>query len=202
MPAASPIRCAPITALPKQGVFCGGRAGVDLNQALIYAGYAQRFGNFSIGIAPVMSVQIFSAYGLNTFSAFGLSSDPSNVSDHSPAYSVGGGVRAGVLYHVTPDFSFGVEGSTPIWGTKFSDYSGLFAGGGSFNIPATIGGGLSYKLLPTFAMMVDYKHIFYSLVPSIGNPMAPIMLGSMGTANGPRVRLARRRHHRHRLRMA
>jgi long-chain fatty acid transport protein len=170
---------------PMQGVFCGGRAGVDLNQALIYGGYAQRFGNVSFGIAPVMSVQIFSAYGLGAFSAFGLSSDPSRVSDHSPAYSVGGGVRAGMLYHVTPDFSISIDGSTPIWSTKFQDYAGLFAGGGSFNIPATIAGGISYKILPTLAMMVDYKHIFYSLVPAVGNQMAPIWPGSMGTANGP-----------------
>lgn len=170
---------------PMQGVFCNGRAGVDLNQALIYGGYAQRFGNFSIGIAPVMSVQIFSAYGLGAFSAFGLSSDPANVSNHSPAYSVGGGVRGGVLYHVTPDFSLSIDGSTPVWSTKLQDYSGLFAGGGSFDIPATLGAGISYRLLPSFAVMVDYKHIFYSSVPSIGNQMAPINPGSMGTANGP-----------------
>ncbi|MCI4680686.1 outer membrane protein transport protein [Rhodoblastus acidophilus] len=170
---------------PLQGVFCGGRAGVDLNQALIYAGYAQRFGNLSFGIAPVLGVQIFSAYGIGAFSMFGLSSNPMNVSDHSPAYSVGGGVRAGMLYHVTPDFSLSVQGSTPIWSTPFHDYSGLFAGGGSFDVPATIGAGISYKLLPTLAMMIDYKHIFYSLVPSISNPMAPILPASLGTANGP-----------------
>ncbi len=171
--------------LPTQGVFCGGRAGVDLNQALIYGGYAQRFGNVSFGIAPVMSVQIFSAYGLGAFSAFGLSSNPMYVTDHSPAYSVGGGLRAGMLYHVAPDLSLSVQGSTPIWSTKFQNYSGLFAGGGSFDIPATIGGGVSYKIMPTLAMMVDYKHIFYSLSPAIGNAMSPIYPGTMGAPNGP-----------------
>ena len=170
---------------PMQGVFCNGRTGVDLNQALIYGGYAQRFGNVSFGIAPVMSVQVFSAYGLGAFSAFGLSSDPTNVSNHSPNYSVGGGIRAGMLYHVTPDFSLSIDGSTPIWNTKFQDYSGLFAGGGSLDIPATIAAGIAYKLMPTLTMMVDYKHIFYSLVPSIGNQMAPIYPGSMGLPNGP-----------------
>ena len=69
--------------------------------------------------------------------------------------------------------------------TKFQNYSGLFANGGSFDIPATIGAGISYKLLPTLAMMIDYKHIFYSLVPSIGNPMTPIYHGSMGWSNAP-----------------
>ena len=49
----------------------------------------------------------------------------------------------------------------------------------------TIAAGIAYKVMPTLTMMVDYKHIFYSLVPSISNQMAPIYPGSMGTANGP-----------------
>jgi len=171
--------------LPQQGVFCNGRAGVDLIQALIYAGYAQRFGNLSVGIAPVLGIQSFAAYGLNTFAAFGLSSDPLNVSNHSPSYAVGGGVRAGLLYQFSPALSVAVQGSTPIWSTNFKDYTGLFAGGGQFDIPGSIGAGVSYKVLPTLAVMVDWKHIFYSGVPAINNQMAPIYPGSLGTSNGP-----------------
>jgi long-chain fatty acid transport protein len=80
---------------PMQGVFCGGRAGVDLNQALISIGYAQRFGNLSVGVAPILAVQMFSAYGLGAMGMFGLSSNPAELTNHSPSYSVGGGVRAG-----------------------------------------------------------------------------------------------------------
>ncbi len=171
--------------LTKQGVFCGGRAGVDLNQGVIALGYAQRFGNLSIGIAPSLAMQVFSAYGLGAFSAFGLSSNGANVSDHSPNYSVGAGVRAGALYHVNEQFSVAAAGSTPIWMTRLANYSGLFAGNGRFDIPATIGAGLSYRVLPTLAVMLDYKHIFYSGVNSIGDGMYPIGLGSLGTAKGP-----------------
>ncbi len=171
--------------LTKQGVFCDGRAGVDLNQGLISFGYAQRFGNLSIGIAPTLAVQVFSAYGLGAFSAFGLSSNGADVSNHSPAYSVGGGVRAGALYHFNDQFSLSVTGSTPMWMSRMTDYSGLFAGSGSFDIPASIGAGLSYKVLPTLAVMADYKHIFYSGVHSISDAMIPIGLGSLGSANGP-----------------
>ncbi len=169
------------------GVFCGGRAGVDLNQGLISLGYAQRFGNLSIGIAPTMAVQVFSAYGLGAFNQFNLSSNPMTVSDHSPAYSVGAGVRAGALYHFNDQLSLAVTGSTPMWSTPFHDYSGLFAGGGNFDIPATIGAGLAYKVLPTLAVMLDWKHIFYSDVNSIGDQMTPLIPGSksLGTTNGP-----------------
>ncbi len=117
------------------GVFCGGRAGVDLIQTLISVGYAQRFGNLSLGIAPTMAVQTFSAYGLGAFGSFGLSSNPNELTDHSPSWAVGGGVRAGALYHVNEQFSVALSGSTPIWSSSFTNYSGLFAGGGSFDIP-------------------------------------------------------------------
>jgi long-chain fatty acid transport protein len=167
------------------GVFCNGRTGVDLNQGLIYLGYAHRFGNFELGIAPVLVIQSFSAYGLGAFSAFGLSSAPAFVSNHSPSYSVGAGVRAGAIYHFSDALSFSVQGSTPIWASNFANYQGLFAQGGNFNVPATVGAGLSYKVMPTLAVMLDYKHIFYSSVASISNQMAPITPFSLGTANGP-----------------
>ncbi|MGO8738825.1 OmpP1/FadL family transporter [Rhodoblastus sp.] len=170
---------------PQQGVFCGGRAGVDLNQGLIYVGYAQRFGNVDLGIAPVLAIQTFSAYGLGAFGAFGLSQSPNFVSDHSPSYSVGAGVRAGAIYHYSPALTFSVQGSTPIWTSNFANYQGLFAQGGSFDVPATIGAGLAYKFMPTFTVMLDYKHIFYSGVASISNAMAPIGIATMGSANGP-----------------
>lgn len=61
------------------GVFCGRNAGVDLNQAFITAGYAQRFGNLSVGFAPVLAVQIFKARGLDVFQSF--SSAPQQLTD-------------------------------------------------------------------------------------------------------------------------
>ncbi len=169
------------------GVFCGGRTGVDLTQALISVGYAQRLGKLDLGIAPVMAVQIFSAYGLGAMGAFGLSSNPGELTNHSPSWSVGAGVRAGAIYHFDDRFNIAVAGSTPIWSTPFQNYTGLFAGRGNFDIPGSIGAGLSYKILPTLAVMVDYKHIFYSAVKSVGDPMLPLVSGSqvLGTANGP-----------------
>ncbi len=168
---------------PYTGVFCGGRTGVDLNQGLISIGYAHRFGNFEVGIAPVLAIQMFSAYGLTAFEA--LSEDPALVTNHSPSWSVGAGVRAGAIYHVNDALSFSLQGSTPIWSSGFGNYQGLFAQQGNFNVPGTLGVGASYKLMPTLAVMVDWKHIFYSGVASINNPMVPSGPFPLGSANGP-----------------
>ena len=45
-------------------------------------------------------------------------------------------------------------------------YSGLFADGGSFDIPANITAGLAYDLTPDLTVMADWRHIFYSGVPT------------------------------------
>ena len=166
---------------PKPGVYCGGNAGVDLNQAFLSAGYAQRFGILSLGVAPVLAIQIFKARGLSGFSSYSV--DPTNLSDHSYSWSVGAGVRAGAQLNVTGQLRVGLAASTPIWTTKFSQYSGLFAGGGGFDIPANITAGVAFDILPTLTLLADWKHIFYSQVASVGHSsQLPYLFGS---ANGP-----------------
>lgn len=164
------------------GVFCDGRTGVDLNQAFISVGYAKRFGAFSFGVAPILAVQMFRAYGLSAFS--GLSSNPSDLSGNGTSWSVGGGIRAGVEWRATPNLRFGLAGATPIWNTSFQKYSGLFANQGQFDIPGTITVGAAYDVLPMLTLLLDYKHIFYSDVPSIGNSSAYNGI-PFGAAGGP-----------------
>lgn len=168
-------------ACPKPGVFCGENAGVDLNQAFLSAGYAQRFGNVSIGVAPILAVQLFKARGLSGFSPFSI--DGTNLSDHSYNWSVGAGVRAGAQWSVTRQFRVGVAASTPIWTTKFYKYSGLFAEGGGFDIPATVTAGVAFDLLPNVTLLADWRHIFYSQVASVGHSSQ--LPSPFGLANGP-----------------
>ncbi len=164
------------------GVFCGGKAGVNLSQMFISPSYARRFGNIAIGVAPVLAVQMFSAYGLGAFSP--LSSSPSNLTDNGQAMSYGGGLRVGALLSVTPTLRFSVSGATPIWMTKFNKYQGLFADHGSFNIPANVGVGVAWDPAPDWTVMLDYKHIFYSDIKSISTPSA-FVGAPFGSANGP-----------------
>jgi long-chain fatty acid transport protein len=163
----------------KTGVFCGRNSGADLNQAFITAGYAQSFGRLSVGFAPVLAVQIFKARGLEIFAPF--SSAPEQLTNHSYNWSVGAGVRAGLQYKLTDSLRLGVAGSSPIWMSPLENYKGLFANRGDFDIPANLTAGVAYDVLPTFTLLADWKHIFYSQVPSVGNSSTEqLLLGSMG----------------------
>lgn len=165
------------------GVFCGGRAGVDLMQAFLSAGYAKRMGAFSLGIAPVIAIQRFKATGLSAFANY--SSDPNNLTDKGYDYSFGGGVRVGVQWNVAPNVRLGLAGQSPMWMTDFDKYRGLFAGSGDFDIPGALTAGVAWDATPALTLMFDYKHIFYSSIASVGNSGSVIPVGSLGTASGP-----------------
>ncbi len=161
------------------GVFGGGVTGVELLQVFISPDYAHRFGNFSIGIAPVISIQRFDAWGLSAFKAF--SENPLNVTNQGDNWGVGVGLRAGAQWIVAPGFRLAVAGITPVVTSDFVSYQGLFANHGGFDSPATITAGLSYDVTPQITGNFDYKHIFYSGVGSVGNAATiPPLLGSIG----------------------
>jgi long-chain fatty acid transport protein len=168
------------------GAFCGGKAGVNLEQAFLTVGYAHRFGSVSIGVAPILAIQQFSAQGLGFFAANGFSASPGNMTNNGASYSVGGGLRAGAEWHATDTLRLGLSATTPIWASNFTKYSGLFAGGGNFDIPATIAVGLAYDVAPTFTLLADYKHIFYGEIPSVGRSSLGWLSGALfGASNGP-----------------
>jgi long-chain fatty acid transport protein len=161
------------------GVFGGGPTGVEVLQVFISPDYAHRFGNFSIGIAPVISLQRFDAWGLAALKGF--SENPLNVTNQGNDWSVGVGLRAGAQWTVAPGFRLAVAGITPVVSSDFVSYQGLFANHGQFNSPATITAGLSYDVTPAVTANFDYKHIFYSGVGSVGNSgTIPPLLGSIG----------------------
>jgi long-chain fatty acid transport protein len=93
------------------GVFGTGLTGVDLVQTFISAAYARRFGSVSVGVAPFVVVQRFTAWGLSAFE--GLSSDPTNVTNQGYNWGVGIGVRAGAQWTVVPGWRLAVAGATP-----------------------------------------------------------------------------------------
>lgn len=165
------------------GVFCAGATGVDLMQAFITLGYARSFGQFSVGVAPVVAIQRFKAKGLAAFNVPGASIDPTAFTNTGYDYSFGAGVRAGIQWNLTGNVRLGVSGQTPIWMTEFDKYRGLFAEQGDFDIPGNITAGIAFDLNPAFTVMFDYKRIFYGSVASIANPMASP--GQFGADNGP-----------------
>jgi long-chain fatty acid transport protein len=121
--------------------------------------------------------------GLRVFAPF--SADPSNLSDNGYDWSVGGGVRFGMQWRVTDQFRVAAAASTPMFMTPFRKFSGLFAEGGRFDIPANITAGLAYDVTPELTVMADWRHIFYSAVPALANESFPLRLNSLGSPNGP-----------------
>ncbi|WP_045836589.1 OmpP1/FadL family transporter [Hyphomicrobium sp. 99] len=164
-------------------VFGAGKAGVDLQQMLLSVALAKKFGNVSVGVAPVVALQIFQADGLAAFGGF--SSDPSALTNRGKDHEFGGGVRAGIEWAVLPTFRVGVAGSTPIWTNPFTRYKGLFADGGDFDIPANVQAGIAVDVSPAVTLLVDYRHIWFSDTNSVGDPSTLLAPGSLGTAHGP-----------------
>lgn len=137
-----------------------GSLGIDLTQIFMSAGLAKQYGNFSVGIAPIVAIQIFQADGIQNFS------EETNV-------AVGIAVRGGVEWALTPNFRVGVAGATPTYMQAFTDYdTTLFAASdGELRLPATIQAGIAFDLTPSLTIMADYKRIFYGEVKAIGtNP--------------------------------
>lgn len=163
------------------GIYCGGKAGVNLQQALLSVAFAKAFGNVSVGVAPTIARQTIEVDGLSLFAL--NSFDPGHFSGNGTNSSWGGGVRAGVEWKVMPNVRVGVAGATPMWMTNFKEYRGLFAGGGNFDIPANLQAGIAVDVNPALTLMFDYRHIFYGSVDSIANPSNNPF--PFGTANGP-----------------
>jgi long-chain fatty acid transport protein len=166
---------------PYSGVYCGGKAGVNLNQVFISGDYAWRTGNFSFGIAPILAIQMFDAKGLGAFSAYSIS--PGNLTNRGISYSWGGGARLGMTWNASPTFRVAVAGNTPIWMSKFDKYKGLFANGGAFDIPASVTAGVAWDAAANWTLMADYKHIFYSDIPAVSD--STTKPAPFGSANGP-----------------
>ncbi len=169
----------------RSGTFCGGSTGIDLAQVFISPSYSRRFSNdrFSLGIAPIFAVQAFKAYGLGAFAPF--SSEPQNLSNQGRDFSYGGGVRVGGLVELIPGLHLGVSYKSRVYMTSFSDYSGLFAGKGSFDIPESVNGGLAWDINKSITSSFDVEYIRYSSVNAVGNTLLPNLLSAqLGSGNG------------------
>ena len=66
--------------------------------------------------------------------------------------------------------NLGVSYQSKLWMSDFDDYEGLFAKGGSFDVPATVNAGLAFLLTPTLTVVADFKRIFYSDIDALANP--------------------------------
>ena len=161
---------------PASNLFCGtGRLGVDMMQLIVAPTLAYKVSeNHSIGISPLLVYQTFSVQGLSAFGVPNMGYDKSS----------GFGVRLGYLGKLNEKVSIGASYSPRISMSKFSDYSGLFAEQGDFDIPENYSLGVSFQATPTVTVAIDYARISYSSIRSIANPSVGLG-GPLGSATGP-----------------
>ncbi|MFD2110811.1 OmpP1/FadL family transporter [Thiorhodococcus fuscus] len=143
--------------------------GINLEQLFIEIPYSYKLsdGKQSIGIAPVFAIQRFEATGLEPFKQ--LSVRPDKVTNNGVDWSYGVGLHLGWYGEINDRLALGASYRTTVWMSKFDDYAGLFADGGSFDIPAMFNFGLAFKAQPNLTLAFDYQHIFYDESHSIAN---------------------------------
>ena len=172
-------------------LLCGsGRMGVDLMQLVVAPTAAYKISpDHAIGIAPLLGVQFFEAVGIQPFAGF--STSPANVSNNDHDMATGFGVRVGYMGKLSSNVTVGASYATKMRFTEFDDYSGLFAEGGSFDIPENYNLGVAFQVSPQVMVALDYQRINYSDVKSIGNSSSNLggcMFGDMtmclGGSNG------------------
>jgi long-chain fatty acid transport protein len=161
------------------GTYGNGRAGVNLNQALLDLNWAKKVNErFSFGLSAVMAAQMFKADGISSFApfteTFATGGNPTSLSNNGSDWSFGIGGKAGIQVNFTPSFSMALAYQTKISMGRFDDYSDLFAEQGDFDIPADLKFGLTFRPNENVALNFDIEHIWYSDVDSVGNSIANI----------------------------
>ncbi len=161
-----------------------GPLGVNLEQLFIQVNYARDMDNgLSLGFAPIIAAQRFSATGLAGFGGF--SADATALTNNGDDWSFGAGAMVGAVIDAGNGFTFGASYRSRIYMEPFDKYSGLFAEGGDFDIPATAKVGLSYtpQANAAWTFSAEWERIFYSKIAALGNPFPTA--APLGADDGP-----------------
>lgn len=162
-----------------------GSAGVNLEQAFLSPAVAYSFApGQSIGLAANLAWQRFSAKGIGLFASF--SENPAAVSNRGNDDTTGAGVRLGWLGAFGPYLKVGATWQSKTFMGRLNDYAGLFAGHGSFDIPATFAVGVAVTPIPAWTIALDWQRIQYSAVPAVGDDVDALFAGvPLGATSGP-----------------
>jgi len=160
------------------------RPGVDLEQMFISPTVAMKLGRRNaVGVSLNIGYQMFKSFGLENFATAQSSIDPVHVTDRGYDSSEGAGVRVGWTGEVNNSVKLGATFQTKTYMSKFAQYRGLFAGQGSFDIPANFAGGVAYTGIKKTTIALDVERILYGQVKAIANPDSNQAL--LGSDNGP-----------------
>jgi long-chain fatty acid transport protein len=162
-----------------------GSAGVDLQQAFLTPALAVKLNDAnSLGVALDVAYQRFEAKGIGIFGNF--SEAPDDVSNRGHDDSTGVGIRLGWLGQLSDHVTVGATWQSKIHMGAFEKYRGLFADGGSFDIPESYGLGIAVRPIRPLSIGLDWQRILYGNVPAVGNSLDSLFAGvPLGASDGP-----------------
>ncbi len=161
-----------------------GNLGINLEQLFVAPTWAMKINpTNAVGVSLNLAYQMFSATGINGPAFSGISSSPANLSDNGTDTSTGYGIRLGWTGEVTPTVTLGATYQSKTSMSKFSNYSGLFADQGGFDIPSNFGAGIAVKATPATTVAFDVVRTNYSDVSSVSNTFPQAL--PLGATGGP-----------------
>ncbi len=170
-----------------------GSLGIDLKQVSIGGTYARKLSNeFSVGVTVSLIAQQFQAKGIGIFGGFGLSTDPSKMSDNGKSRSTGIGLNLGATYDVGDGVTVAFAYAPKVDMSEFDEYAGLFAEGGDFDIPSNYALGVAWEVNKDVLVSFDYRRINYTDVAAVSNDaqrltdvcmVAPTNMGPAGNSD-------------------
>jgi long-chain fatty acid transport protein len=172
----------PTTVAPANMLCGSGPLGIDLMQLVIAPTVAYKLNEKnSIGVSLLVGYQQFKAYGLQAFAP--MSSDANSLTNNGYSRSHGVGIRLGYLGRISDQFSVGLSYAPKMSMSRFSEYKGLFADGGKFDIPAHYAAGVAFMPTPAVTVALDFERIMYSGVASVGDASSVQL--PLGAPGGP-----------------
>lgn len=180
------IQCAtPSNQVYAANMLCGTtRLGIDMMQLIVAPTLAYKIDErHAVGISPLLVYQRFKAEGLQAFEGNPMMvASPGQTTNNGYDSSTGLGVRVGYAGKPTDTVTWGASWSPKTRMKKFDKYAQLFADGGNFDIPESLGLGIAVQTAPSLTFGVDYQRIYYSKVVSVGNPSTNMAL--LGAVDG------------------
>lgn len=136
----------------------------------------------SLRLTGVLAYQRFASLGLGTAAASGWAPAPSWFGDSS----YGAGARVDVGYALSPRLSLNVGYQSRVNMSAFSNYRGVFADVGDFDIPASTSFGLGYALTPHLGVDIGVQRVMYSAItPFASSSLPPRFLALLGDGSSP-----------------
>ena len=161
-----------------------GKLGLDIMQLVIAPGLAYQVAPGQVlGIAPLLTVQRFKAYGLQSFAAF--SEHPTDVTNRGYDWALGIGVRVGWVGDITPWLKLGAAYASRVYMQEFEQYDGLLAAGG-LDIPENFSVGLAFTPTARALFTFDYQRINFGGVRADANGVLNSLLDPRTHALGSR----------------